>query len=77
MGEPQHVYILWHGNDLSERPPEPKLLGVYSTETAAKDRIGRCIRDHVAGFAENRDDFIIDRYEIDRDEWVEGYIRAE
>jgi hypothetical protein len=72
-----HVYVLWHGDDLGEGAPEAKLLGVYSSEAAAKDRIHRCLREGVAGFAEHPDDFHVDRYQVDKDEWAQGYVEVE
>jgi hypothetical protein len=69
------VWVLWHGDDIDEDTPDAKLLGVYSSEEHARDRVSRCAG--VPGFAEHPDAFVIDRYEIDRDEWVEGYVRAD
>lgn len=77
MADPQYVHILWHGDDLREGSPELKLLGVYSTENAAKDRIDRCLQGRVPGFAEHPDHFLISRYEIDKDQWVEGYVEVD
>jgi hypothetical protein len=68
----RYVYLLWHGDDIYPDTPEAKLLGVYSSEAAARDRIGRSSR--VAGFANEPDAFEISRYEIDHDSWVEGYV---
>ena len=77
MAARKFVYILWHGDDVNEETPEPLLLGVYSTEAKAKDRIERCIREGVPGFAEHPDAFLIASYELDKDEWVEGYLQVE
>lgn len=77
MADPVFVYILWHGDDVSEETPEPELLGVYSTEAGAKDRVARCLRDGVPGFTEHPDDFLISRYELNKDEWVQGYVKVE
>lgn len=70
----QVVYLLWHGDDLDEDTPEAKLLGVYSSEQAALDRINRS--SALPGFAEHPDDFHISQYTIDKDEWVAGYIEV-
>jgi hypothetical protein len=66
---------LWHGDDLEDGAPEAKLLGVYASESAARDRISRSAS--VAGFAEHPGDFHIARYQIDKDEWTEGYVEVE
>jgi hypothetical protein len=73
MADASSLYLLWHGDDVTEGSPEPKLLGVYSSETVAKERIERTLRQGVSGFAEHPDDFHIDMYQLDKDEWVEGY----
>ena len=75
--ERDFVYILWHGDDLGLGAPEAKLLGVYSSEAAAQERIRRTIPKGVPGFADHPDDFRICRYEIDKDEWVEGYVEID
>ncbi len=71
------VYLLWHGDDLDEGTPEAKLLGVYSSETAARDRIARTLRARVPGFADHPNDFHVAKYEIDRDQWDEGYVEID
>jgi hypothetical protein len=49
-----------------------KLLGCYSTEERAKERIGRARL--LPGFADEPECFTIGRSEVDRDEWPEGYV---
>jgi hypothetical protein len=74
MSEPQTLYLLWHGDDLSKETPDSKLLGVYSSERAALERINRCATP--PGFGEHPDDFRISPYFIDKDEWTAGYIEV-
>jgi hypothetical protein len=68
------VYLLWHGDDLEDSTPEPKLLGVYSSEAAARERIERA--KELPGFMDHPDDFLIAPYTVDKDEWPEGYALA-
>jgi hypothetical protein len=49
-----------------------KLLGVYSTEQKAQDRI--CRARSLPGFREEPDCFLVDRYPVDEDQWAEGFI---
>lgn len=49
-----------------------KILGVYSTERRAEERIVRA--RNLPGFAEEPDCFMIDKYVVDEDEWVEGFV---
>lgn len=73
MSTGQTVYILWHGDDLDEGP-DAKLLGVYSTEEAATARIERA--KLLPGFRDHPDAFAVSRYQLDRDELIEGYIET-
>lgn len=50
------------------------LLGCYSSEQGAQFRIGRARL--LPGCAEEPDCFIVDRYAVDHDDWVEGYVAS-
>ncbi|MEU4763238.1 hypothetical protein AB0H12_08270 [Actinosynnema sp. NPDC023794] len=49
-----------------------KLLGVYSTESRARDRIERARL--TPGFSEEPDCFEVSRYGVDEDTWSEGFV---
>jgi hypothetical protein len=49
-----------------------KLLGCYSSEERAKERIGRARL--LPGFGNEPECFTISRSEVDRGEWTEGYV---
>jgi len=68
------VYLLWHGDD-DETSPEPKLLGVYSSEQAALARVDRA--SSLPGFSDHPNAFHTSRYEIDKDEWTTGYVQGD
>jgi hypothetical protein len=51
---------------------DTKILGVYSTEQLAQDRIERARR--LPGFADEPDCFMISRYVVDQDQWEDGFI---
>jgi len=74
MDEGDTVYLLWHGDDLEEGAPEAKLLGVYSSEEKAQERIERSLG--LPGFVDHPDDFLIDPYTVDNDEWPDGYVEV-
>jgi hypothetical protein len=67
----KRVYLLWHVYERAGEE-EAKLLGVYSTEQKAKDRVQRAER--LPGFAEHRNGFQISVNVLDRDEWPEGFV---
>jgi len=48
------------------------MIGVYSTEQHARDAVERL--RYQPGFCDAPEGFCIDRYEIDRDHWGEGYV---
>lgn len=54
-----------------EEGDNPKILGVYSTRERAEDRVGRARL--LPGFRDEPDCFLVDGYELDTDEWSEGY----
>ena len=64
------VYILHHSFELNECE-ETKLIGVYSSEKAAKEAIVRLRAQ--SGFCDYPDNFQIDCYSIDQDHWEEGF----
>lgn len=74
MSETRYVWLLWHGDDIYDETPNALLLGVYSTEELAQARIGRCT--DLPGFRDHPESFEISRYEIDHDEWTEGYVEV-
>jgi hypothetical protein len=71
--ELQEVYLLWHMHDLDGESND-KLLGVYSTEEKATSRIASARK--LPGFREAPDGFEVVRYDVDRDEWAEGYVTS-
>ena len=71
------VYLLYHQfefrnnkqEDLEERA---KLIGVYSSKERAEQAIERLKKK--PGFRDYPDGFLIDCYELDQDNWTEGFI---
>ena len=67
----KNVYLLFHTREASEGEEDSKLLGVYATyadAAAAKERA-----QTKPGFKEHADGFMIDEYEIGKDNWAEGF----
>ena len=64
------VYVLQHAYELDDHE-DVKLIGVYSSEQRARDAIDR-LKD-APGFAEHREGFCIDAYELDQDHWESGF----
>jgi hypothetical protein len=66
------VFILQHSYELSETgEEETKFIGVYSSKEKAQEAINRLSLQ--PGFKDFPDYFFIDEYEIDQDNWCEGF----
>lgn len=66
------VFVLHHVHEASNGDEDVKLLGVYSSEPEAKSAIERL--KNQPGFREHLEGFCITRYELNRDEWREGFV---
>lgn len=66
------VYVLYHLHVLYDGEEEQKQLGVYSTRKKAEDIIEEY--KLLPGFKDEPDGFLIDKTEVDKSEWKEGYI---
>ncbi|RSM58200.1 hypothetical protein DMB66_30335 [Actinoplanes sp. ATCC 53533] len=51
---------------------DAKILGAYSTREKAEDRMVRA--RSLPGFHEEPDCFLIDRYSLDEDLWIDGFV---
>jgi hypothetical protein len=65
------VYVLQHVHSLDDGGEDVKFVGVYSTRDNAQAAVARLRR--APGFSDAPDGFHIDEYQIDKDQWVEGY----
>ncbi len=68
----EDVYLLWHVHELGDREDDSKLIGVYRTEADARSAVGR-LRVQ-PGFHNFPDGFKIDKYELNKDHWTEGFV---
>jgi homoserine kinase type II len=65
-----NVFLLWHAQCVEEEL-NVKLIGVYSSYQNAVDARER-VRDK-PGFRDYPNGFCIDRYQVDKDWWPEGF----
>jgi homoserine kinase type II len=65
------VYIVQHVHTTGDGSEDVKFIGVYSTLENAEATIARLTQ--LPGFAEEPEGFHIDQYQLDQDQWVEGY----
>jgi homoserine kinase type II len=68
------VYLLQHSYE-NESTEVTKIIGIYSS----RERAELILEKYKAlpGFKEYPESFNIDEYEIDKDNWVEGFIKWE
>jgi hypothetical protein len=65
------VYVVMHVHEFEDDREEVKMIGVYATAELAAEAVDRLRLQ--PGFCELPDGFSIDRYEIGKDHWTEGY----
>ena len=69
------VYLLNHVRDLDDEVSEVKCIGIYSSEDSARAAVARLTKQ--PGFRDYPDGFEIDSYELDEDQWSEGFVVGE
>jgi hypothetical protein len=65
------VYVLQHAHESESGAEDVKFIGVYSSAANAQAAIARLRQ--APGFADAPAGFHIDEYQLDQDQWVEGY----
>lgn len=65
------VYVVQHVRSLGGGDEDVKFIGVYSSHEKAQAAIGRLRQ--APGFSGAPAGFHIGEYELDKDQWVEGY----
>lgn len=70
------VYLLWHVHEITDdfgTHEDEKLIGIFSSEQKANETIQHF--KNLEGFRDCPSDcFIIDKYEVDKPDWTEGFI---
>jgi len=65
------VYVLQHVHSAEDGAEEVKFIGVYSSRENAQAAIARL--GQAPGFSDAPTGFHIDEYQVDKDQWIEGY----
>ena len=69
------VYLLWHEYEIEPDRDETKLLGVFTSHELAEAAKERLVKQ--PGFRDHPDKFEIAEYELNRDQWTEGFITVD
>ena len=64
------MFVVLHDPPASGRA---KVIGIYSSQDLAHAAIERA--RVLPGFANEPDDFVVHRYELDKDHWPRGFVR--
>jgi hypothetical protein len=65
------AYVLQHVHSFEDGTEDVKFIGVYSSRENAQAAITRL--GQAPGFSDAPAGFHIDEYQVDNDQWVEGY----
>jgi hypothetical protein len=68
------LYIVQHVHTINEDEDDIKFIGVYSSIEKAKSAV--CRLKFMPGFRDNPETFSIDVYELDEDNWIEGFFNS-
>jgi hypothetical protein len=68
-----YVYLLQHSYLIDQKKDiyETKIIGIYSSRQNAKNAL-ETYRT-ISGFNQHPNDFFIDRYMVDKDNWIDGF----
>lgn len=66
------VYVVQHVHEIDEENEDVKFIGVYSSEETAAAAVSRLAAQ--PGFRETTGGFHVDRYTVDEDHWVGGFV---
>ena len=65
------VYFVQHENIENDYIEEPRMIGIYSSETLAQEAIERAKK--LSGFRDYPEGFQITKYILDLDQWTFGF----
>jgi len=74
VGNLKKVFILQHVHEFEDGYEDIKLLGVFSSESKAKEMIEKYKK--MPGFRNYPDGFSVDMYILDKAEWTEGFVTS-
>ncbi len=65
------VFVVFHEYEMSAGHDDSKFIGVYASKELAEAAVTRVIKQ--PGFCDYPKGFSIDKYEINKDHWQEGF----
>ena len=66
------VFVLQHEYGPEDRAEQVKFIGVFASRGTAEAAIRRLRLQ--PGFSEHPEGFVVDEYELDKPQWVEGFV---
>lgn len=71
----KEIYVLHHVHEFEDGNEDVKLLGIFSSEKKAMEMIKEYKK--IPGFKDYSEGFSINKYIIDKAEWLEGFVTLE
>jgi hypothetical protein len=68
------VFVVQHVHTFKNKEEDVKFIGVFSSNENAKRAVARLKK--LPGFSRSPKGFYIDRYELDKVHWEEGFISS-
>ena len=68
------VYVVQHVHIINDDEEDVKMIGVYSTEQLGHEAVARLRLQ--PGFCDVPAGFHVERYELDKDHWTEGFVTS-
>lgn len=66
------VHLVWHVHEFDDGEEDVKLIGCYTSREKAEAAVERASKR--PGFAGHPGGFVISKFELNKDEWVEGFV---
>lgn len=66
------VFLVTHVHEELGGEEDVKIIGIFTSDASARTAVDRAKQR--PGFSEAIDGFHIDAYELDKEQWVEGFV---
>ncbi|MFE3547006.1 hypothetical protein ACFXK0_28930 [Nocardia sp. NPDC059177] len=67
-----YIYVVDHWYELEDGEDVVRTIGLYSSESKASEAVERVKK--LPGFCSRPDDFCVNRFEVGKENWAEGFI---
>jgi hypothetical protein len=68
----EYLFVVQHVHEFDDGTEDAKFIGIYGSREKAEKAVMRL--SNQPGFRDAKDGFCIDKYELDKDHWADGYV---